>query len=287
MNKIILLTFAFLLITLNSAFAGSSANYFISAEVIDLGGASAASTNYKMLSKVREAGPQVTTSAGYTLEGRFMGMIVGSGAIITGETPVITSIRPNKGYNNISYRVVINGANISSDAAASLTSLSQPAINGTDVSIESSTSMECTFDLTGSVVGARNVTVTNTGFGKIGVLASGFTVLSPGRVKIIGTPFNDPNPFNPSSGPTMIKYKLNTSAAITLYLFNQKGELIWQRTYSAGENGGVAGGNAVAWSGISDFREDVPSGVYLLSIISRAGGSTRELGRIKIAVIRQ
>ena len=271
----------------SGVYAASSASYSISMEVIDLGGASMDSTNYKMFGKLRDGVPQSTTSSGYTLEGRFIGMAYGTGVISTMETPVITSIKPNTGYNYRNYRVIINGMNISSDATASLISLTQPTINGTAVSIESTTSMECTFDLTGAITGPRNVVVTNTGCGKNCVMPNGFSVIAAGRVDVVGRTFNEPNPFNPDSGPTMIKYKLNAMAAITLYMFNQRGELIWQKAIPAGENGAQAGDNAVPWDAISDFNESVPTGVYVLSIVTRSGGTTRELSRIKIAVIRQ
>jgi hypothetical protein len=241
-----------------------------------------------LTSKLREVVPQVTTSSGYTLEGRFMGVVYGTGAFSTFETPVITSITPNQGYNTASYEVVIRGWNISSDAIASLTgSLSQPTIYGTNITVETSTSMECKFDLTNADPGKRNVLVTNTGYGKNGSLAGGFTVKGPGKVEIVGTPVNDPNPVIPSAGPTQIKYTLNTSATITLYLFNQKGELIWQKTIPSGQNGGSAGNNSVPWNAISSFNEEVPTGVYLLSIVSRSDGATRELRRMKIAVLRR
>jgi len=271
----------------SGAFAASSASYSISLEVIDLGGATMGSTSYKMFGKMRDIVPQATTSSGYTLEGRFIGIAYGSGVIVTTETPAITFIKPNTGYNYRDYRVVINGMNISSDATASLMATNNPNINGTTVTIESSTSMECTFDLTGAITGPRNLVVTNTGYGKNRVMANGFTVIAAGRVDTVGRTYNEPNPFNPDSGPTMIKYKLSATAAITLYMFNQKGELMWQKAIPAGENGAKAGDNAVPWDAISDFNESVPTGVYVLSIVSRSGGSTRELSRIKIAVIRQ
>jgi len=283
----------FLLVILLAAlplgsFAATSESYAISAEVIDLGGASAASANYKLTGKLRDNVPQVTTSASYTLEGRFMGIVYGTGAISTAETPVITSITPSQGYNNREYRVVIEGRNISFDATSvSLTSPNKSNIDGTNVTVESSTSLECTFDLNNADIGKRSVKVTNTGYQKTGVLAGGFTIIAPGIVQVIGKPSNSPNPFTPSEGPTTISYKLSTSASITLYLFNQKGEVIWRKTIPAGENGGVAGDNFVYWDATSSFREDVPSGVYILSIVSNVGGSSKELSRVKVAVVRR
>ena len=270
-----------------TAFAATSANYAISAEVMDLGGASMESVGYRMFGKLRENVPQVVTSASYTLEGRFMGVVYGTGAFTTAETPVITSITPKQGYNNREYRVVIHGWNISFEATVSLTSLSKPIIYGTNITVESSTSLECSFDLNNAAVGKRNVAVLNTRYNKTGTLAGGFTIVSPGRIAVVGTPTSTPNPFNPSTGPTMINYKLNTSASITLYLFNQKGEVIWQKIMPAGENGGMAGDNYVNWDATSAFNEEVPTGVYILSIVSNVDGASKELGRVKVAVIRR
>jgi len=287
MKKLFLILFIFIAVT-SAAFAATSANYAISAEVMDLGGTSATSTNYKLTSKLRDNVPQVTTSASYTLEGRFMGVVYGTGAFTTAETPVITSITPKQGYNNREYRVVIHGWNISFDATVvSLVAPSKPIIDGTNVTVESSTSLECTFDLNNADVGQRNVNVKNTGYGKTGVLAGGFTIIAPGKVQVIGKPANTPNPFNPSEGPTTITYQLNTSASITLYLFNQKGEIIWKKTIPAGENGGVAGDNYVNWDATSAFNEEVPTGVYILSIVSNVDGASKELSRVKVAVIRR
>jgi len=277
-----------LVIAPSGAFASQSASYAISAEVIDLGGASMESSSYNMFGKLREKRPELTTSSSYTLEGRFLGIVYGSGTISTLETPVVTAVIPNSGLNNNSYEVVINGYNISTDATAALIKSGQTDINGTDISIASSVSMEATFDITGAQAGTWNVIVTNTGYGRSSspTVASRFTVASPGPVKIIGIPVNEPNPFNPSDGSTEIKYTLSTNATIALYLFNQKGELIWQKTFSSGENGGRAGANDPTWDGITAFNENVPTGVYILRIISKSGG-IRELGKIKIAVLRQ
>ena len=282
-NILILLIFGLVSTT---CFAASSANYSIEPELIDLGGQSSMdSTNFNMFGKLRENTPVNSTSASYTLEGRFIGIVAG-GITPTGEVPALISIIPNTGVNDRAYRVVIHGTHISTDATAQLTKTGQTPITGTDVSIETSVSLECTFGLTGEAVGAWNVIVTNTASGRSGALANGFTISSAGPVKIIGTPKNDPNPFDPGTAPTTITYNLSTSASIQLYLFNQLGQIIWQKSYSADENGGRAGLNTIEWDGLTAFRENVPTGVYVLRIVTKSGG-TRELGRIKIAVLRQ
>jgi len=272
------------------AYAAASANYAISAEVIDLGGAPMNSTTYNMYGKIRDIAPQQTTSSSYTLEGRFFGIVSGA-PISTFETPTVTALIPSSGLNDRSYRLIINGTKISTvdgDVSAKMIKPGQTNINATDISVESSTSMEATFNMRGAETGVWNVVVTNISTSRYSALSSGsrFTVTSPGPVRIIGTPHNDPNPFNPNEGPTTIKYTLSNSAHIAMYLFNESGELIWQKTYSPTEMGGLSGNNTILWDAVSDFEEKVPTGVYVLRIVSKSG-SPRELGKIKIAVIRQ
>lgn len=277
----------FILISCRQAYAASSANFIISPELIDLGGQSSMeSGSYFMFGKLRDVSPVSSTSSSFTLEGRFIGIVAGGGAVPTGEAPVLLSIIPNTGSNDRAYAVIIHGSRISFDAIAQLTKTGQTPIPGIGVSIETSASLECTFGLTGEAVGQWNVVVTNTGSGRSGMLANGFTITSSGPVKIIGTPVNTPNPFDPSRGPTQIAYTLSTAADIQLYMFNQLGDIIWQKHYSAGDNGGRAGLNNLQWDGTSDYSENVPTGVYVLRIVTRSGG-TRELARMKIAVLRQ
>lgn len=268
------------------AFAATSATYAISSEVIDLGGASMESTTYNMISKLREIEPKNTTGSSYTLESRFLGMVYGISSYSTFEIPVLSSITPNAGYNDKAYTVIINGTNISYDATAKLYKAGETDIVGTFVTIDATgTSMEATFDLTNTNPGIRNLFVRNVGLNGVGTLSNAFTISSQGALRIVGVPFNDPNPFDPSSSDTHIKYKLSMPAGISLYMFNQKGELIWQRVFSSGSNGGAID-NDIIWNGITDFEEQVPTGVYVLRIVARTGGTSKELGRIKVAVLR-
>jgi hypothetical protein len=237
---------------------------------------------------VREYQPQLLFGNTLTLESRFLGIVYGSGAIITTDTPGVTSIVPNSALTGTVVRSVINGFFFDMSAVARLSRAGPSYIYGSNITWESSTSMEATFDLAGAATGAWNVDVVNNGgYGNTGSLANGFTITSPGAPKIIGTPWNDPNPFNPSNGPTRMRYTLSAPATVSLYLFNQKGDLIWSKTYGPDENGGKAGENDPVWDGMTAFRENIPTGVYILRIVSKSGGSAKELGRIKIAVLRQ
>ncbi len=268
-----------------SAWALDSSSYHISAEVVDLGGASMESSNFRLIAKLREIEPRYITSSGYTLETRFTGIAHGAGIVSTRETPVVSAITPSKGYNNRTYGVIINGYNISSDATARLVrgSLLILPVSGS-VTVDSRTSMECVFDLTNKQIGRWDVKIINTGSGKEGGLTGGFTIISPGELKVVGKASNEPNPFNPSEGPTHILYRLSEPASINMYLFNQKGEIVWQKSFSAGENGGSVE-NDVTWDGMTDFGEGVPTGVYILTIVTKRG-QARELTRVRIAVLR-
>jgi hypothetical protein len=269
-----------------ASYAASSTNYYITAEVIDLGGAVKSSTNYKLISKLREMKLATLTSNNYTQETTFVGLVYGTGSFSTFEAPVLTSITPNSGNNDRDYTVIINGSNISWDAVAKLTKGGTDIV-ATSVTIDAlGTSMEATFSLVGADVGTWNLVVTNVGMhSAYSTLVNAFTVMSAGELRLVGTPINDPNPFNPSKGPTHFVYKLSTPASISLYLFNQKGEIIWQKDFSKDTNGGSVN-NDVVWNGMSDFKENVPTGVYILKIVTRSGG-VRELGRIKVAILRQ
>jgi hypothetical protein len=268
-----------------AAFAASSTNYFITAEVIDLGGAIKTSTNYNLISKLREMQLSALTSNSYSQETTFVGLVYGSGSFSTFEVPTISSVAPAAGFNDRSYRVIVNGSNISTDATIQLTRAGQTAVVGTTITYTDMTSVECDLDLNGVESGLWNLVVTNVGWhSAYSTLVNGFSITSPGEMKLMSAA-NDPNPFNPEVESTHIKYKLSRTGPISLYLFNQKGELIWQKNFATGDNGGSVD-NDVLWNGVTDFTEEVPTGVYVLKIVSRAKG-VKELGRIKIAVLRQ
>lgn len=279
MRKILFGILLIFLLSVN-AFAASSDNYHISAEVFDLGGGTAESTNYKILGKARSHMPDETVSSNYVLQGGFVASVY-SGASIEG-APFIVSVTPNLWYNDSSISVEIIGANISTDSTVKLERSGIPSpINGYNVSITSSTEMTCYFDLTNKSVGFWDVVITNPG-PKTGSLINGFQIKSPPIPGLVGKPFNEPNPFNPIRESTQIKFTLSSPVTIRMYLFNQNGEIVWKKNIN-----GVRGENIILWNGISDFNESVPTGVYLCRLVATVKGTAKELGRIKIAVIRK
>ncbi|MFA4844038.1 MAG: S8 family peptidase [Candidatus Margulisiibacteriota bacterium] len=91
-----------------------------------------------------------------------------------------------------------------------------------------------------------------------------------------------PNPFDrQSAGEVSLVYNLQGNFNTTIYLFDLNGNLIWRRTYGAGENGGKSGANNPGWNGQNLYGEGVPNGVYFYQITS----DRQVIGRGKIIVL--
>lgn len=91
-----------------------------------------------------------------------------------------------------------------------------------------------------------------------------------------------PNPFNRSaSTETTLNYSLEGNFSTRIYLFDLAGNLIWQQSYAAGDNGGRSGMNSVAWDGRSLFGETVANGVYVYKVVADG----RVLAKGKIIVL--
>lgn len=91
-----------------------------------------------------------------------------------------------------------------------------------------------------------------------------------------------PNPFNRASdsGATF-NYNLTGNFNTKIYLFDITGNLIWQKSYQAGENGGKSGVNNPSWTGANLFGERVPNGVYIYQVVA----DQKVLARGKIIII--
>jgi len=91
-----------------------------------------------------------------------------------------------------------------------------------------------------------------------------------------------PNPFVRSqTSEVSFVYNLEGNFNAVIYLFDINGNLIWQKSYQAGENGGKSGPNNPSWNGENLFGERVPNGVYLYQIVA----DRRVIGRGKIIVL--
>jgi subtilisin family serine protease len=93
-----------------------------------------------------------------------------------------------------------------------------------------------------------------------------------------------PNPFDRSQSQdakVIFSYSLSGNFNTKIYLFDMGGNLIWQKSYVAGENGGKAGENNPTWSGQDLFGGRVPNGIYFYQVV--AGG--RVIARGKMVVL--
>jgi thermitase len=78
-----------------------------------------------------------------------------------------------------------------------------------------------------------------------------------------------PNPFNRSSvSEITFNYDLTGNFDTKIYLFDIAGNLIWQKSYLAGTNGGKSGVNNPSWNGVDLYGSQVPNGVYLYQVVA-------------------
>ena len=207
-----------------------------------------------------------------------------SGFTVTFAAPTVTAITPNSGTNNGTVNITsLSGTNFRSGAVVRLTQTGQNDIFGSAVAVLSPTNLTCSFDLTGKAIGQWQVNVTNDD-DQTGDLPAGFKIEAP-TVSVIRPVVSSQNPFNPSLGTTSINYALNKDANIVIYIYNIRGERVWQWTAPAGSNGGATGDNSVVWDGISSFRMSAASGVYVVEITTTDGGF-RVLSRMNLIVTR-
>lgn len=101
-----------------------------------------------------------------------------------------------------------------------------------------------------------------------------------------GTVTNYPNPFHPGEQPTVIAWKLDDNATVTLRIFTQSGDLVLRRTFDRGTTGGTAGLNEFAWDGRNGRGDLVASGGYVALIEAQGTGETLHVMRRKLAAVR-
>jgi len=97
---------------------------------------------------------------------------------------------------------------------------------------------------------------------------------------------NYPNPFHPPAQGTTLAYKLNDEASVTIRIFAQNGDLVREQTFARGAVGGIAGLNSWTWDGRNGAGNVVSSGGYIVLIEAHGVGSTLNVMRHKIAVVR-
>jgi outer membrane protein assembly factor BamB len=205
---------------------------------------------------------------------------------VTANAPVITSITPNKGDNTGPVAITnLAGNYFSPGMTVKLSKSGESDIIADHVVVESPIKITCSFDLTQKTVGFWDVTVTNTEY-QSGTLTNGFEIQSP-TFRVTVPIISEKNPFDPGSGPTKLKYSLSRDHEITIYIFNIRGERIWQYRASAGAEGGKAGVNEVLWDGMTAFSTSASNGVYLVRLTAKIGGQMKTISSTKIALIKQ
>ena len=91
-----------------------------------------------------------------------------------------------------------------------------------------------------------------------------------------------PNPFDlTKSSTTAFYYNLLGNFPAAIYLFDLNGNLVWQKSYAAGENGGKSGWNNPTWDGLTLFGSRAIGGLYFYQVIA----DHRVMARGKLIVI--
>jgi hypothetical protein len=101
-----------------------------------------------------------------------------------------------------------------------------------------------------------------------------------------GTVTNYPNPFHPGQQPTVLAWKLDDNATVTLRIFTQSGDLVFRQTFDLGTPGGSAGLNQFTWDGRNGRGALIASGGYIALIEAQGKGATLNVMRRMIAAVR-
>jgi hypothetical protein len=97
---------------------------------------------------------------------------------------------------------------------------------------------------------------------------------------------NYPNPFHAGTEATVIAYKLDDFAAVTLRVYTNSGSLVRRVVFDRGTPGGNPGLNEWSWDGKNGKGEVVASGGYVVLIEAQGQGQTLHVIRRKVAVVR-
>lgn len=126
---------------------------------------------------------------------------------------------------------------------------------------------------------SRAISATTT---KIGIVAM-IAALAPSSP--ISSVINFPNPFCPGKQDTRIRYVLTSDADVTVKIYTLTGDLVWDKKYSAGTQGGRGAPsgytNEILWNGRNNAGSISANGMYLLEINNGSEKQVRKIGIVK------
>ena len=98
--------------------------------------------------------------------------------------------------------------------------------------------------------------------------------------------FNFPNPFNPNDRSTELNYLLGEDSDVAISIYDLLGNSVREINFSAGQNGGRAGQNIIAWDGKNGAGDFVGNGGYLVRMSAKGVSGTNSEAAFKMAVAR-
>ncbi len=110
--------------------------------------------------------------------------------------------------------------------------------------------------------------------------SAGVPVFIASQAADIPKPYNWPNPFDPTQGPTQIGIHLSEPATVVLRIYTLTGSPV--RELSQYVNG--SGNQVVTWDGNNSSGSRVPPGGYIIRVEKRYAGSS-EVQKLKVAVL--
>jgi len=133
-----------------------------------------------------------------------------------------------------------------------------------------------TFYITASSSGALGTAGVRTEIATVEVLG--------GPLRVIGPVIAFPAPFSFSKhGKCDIQYVLSQDGDVDVYLISVSGQTVKKFTCFAGQEGGTAGYNKLAWDGMTLMSARAGNAVYVGTIVGRAEGKL--LAKFKISVV--
>lgn len=247
-------------------------------------GAPLQSKSFQLFGRVSGQNQGILSGGGFSLAEGFLRSVYFFIRRIVIPPPQVISVLKSKGYNNEKVQITLSGENFRAGANVKLSKAGENDIVAENVVVEAGNKIICTFDLSGRAIGLWDLIVTNDDE-QVTTLAQGFKIESP-LLSATQPVRSDLNPFNPRVGSTKLKYSLSQDTDITIYVFNMRGERVWQWSAPAGSPGASVGENEVVWSGITAFKSFIGTGVYFVHVTTRVDGQIKTLSRTKIAVIK-